>query len=528
MRKIVIALAGVLFSCILLGKEPLWSYSAENGFLTVTLQVPKGIYYYREGTAVTLKSLSGQKKSTLKEEPLFRVRSDAISGEEVQVYSGPEKIRWIFTVPLSAYPVKIFLKWQGCSDGSDGKEAVCFLPGEREEFLDLSGGKLVISTEKSKSRTNSVSAGKKFIFPEYTLLRSGSGYMPPKEFIAFLKGENQNRFPDLSGKSFLWMMLLIFLGGIALNLTPCVLPMIPINLAIIGGRDSSRVRSVLHGLVYGGGMALAYGIMGIVVVMTQSTFGALDSTWYFNGGACIIFLVLGLAMFDVFTLDLSRFRSGRFASFRSAKYIGVFVMGALTALLAGACVAPVVVAVLIQSGKMYNSGEMGGLFLPFILGLGMALPWPLAAAGLAVLPKPGKWMKYVKYVLGILIISLGFYYGALAWESAARSGEWKDRDSGKRTEELYAQLQQAFKESSRTGKAIFLDFGAFWCKNCVTMEKSVFTDPAVRRELKNFIFVKVDASDIKEPFIESVLKQFDVKGLPSYRILRSRAETTTP
>ena len=58
MRKIVIALAGVLFSCILLGKEPLWSYSAEKGFLTVTLQIPKGVYYYREGTAVSLKSLS--------------------------------------------------------------------------------------------------------------------------------------------------------------------------------------------------------------------------------------------------------------------------------------------------------------------------------------------------------------------------------------------------------------------------------------------------------------------------------------
>ena len=518
MRKIVIALAGVLFSCILLGKEPLWSYSAEKGFLTVTLQIPKGVYYYREGTAVSLKSLSGG-KSSLKEEPLFRVRADAVSGEEVQVYTGPEKVRWIFTVPLQAYPVRVFLKWQGCSDGSDGKEAVCFMPGDREEFLDFSGRDLIVSKEKSKSRTNSVSGGKKFIFPEYTLLRSGSGYMSPEEFLAFLKGEKQESVLNFSGKSFLWMVLLIFLGGIALNLTPCVLPMIPINLAIIGGRDSSRVRSVLHGLVYGGGMALAYGIMGIVVVMTQSTFGALDSTWYFNGAACIIFLVLGLAMFDVFTLDLSRFRSGRFASFHSAKYIGVFVMGALTALLAGACVAPVVVAVLIQSGKMYNSGEMGGLFLPFILGLGMALPWPLAAAGLAVLPKPGKWMKYVKYILGILILSLGFYYGALAWESAVR---FSGKDSGKNTDELYIQLKQAFQESSRTGKAVFLDFGAFWCKNCIAMEKNVFTDPAVRRELKNFIFVKVDASNTKDPFIESILKQFDVKGLPSYRIFRSR------
>ena len=516
MKKFVIVLAVVFFSCIgLCGEIPAWSYNAQKGSLSVSLHIRKGVYYYREGTSAALHSLSGE-KVFLKEEPIFRIQKDVVSGEKVQIYPSGE-IRWVFTVPEKAYPLKVSLKWQGCSDGSDGKEAVCFMPAQREEFLDLADGKLSVSKGKSNHQEEPLSGEKELLLPSFTVIRSGSGYMAPKEFLAFLKGEKEEEFPDLAGKSFLWMLLLIFTGGIALNLTPCVLPMIPINLAIIGGRDSSRLRSVLHGLTYGAGMALAYGVMGLVVVMTQSTFGALDSTWYFNGISCVIFLILGLAMFDVFTLDLSRFRGSAFTGLRSVKYAGVFLMGGLTALLAGACVAPVVVAVLIQSGKMYNSGEMGGLFLPFVLGLGMALPWPLAAAGLAVLPKPGSWMKYVKYVLGILILALGFYYGVLAWKSAFRSG---GSSAGKNSVELYMQLKQVFKESSRTGKALFLDFSASWCKNCKVMESSVFTEPSIRRELEKFIFLKVDASDLKDPFVESLLQKFEVKGLPSYRILR--------
>ena len=79
----------------------------------------------------------------------------------------------------------------------------------------------------------------------------------------------------------------------------------------------------------------------------------------------------------------------------SNRIIIIFFMGAVSALLAGACVAPVVIAVLILSSELYLSGSITGLFFPFFLGLGMALPWPFAGAGLAFLPKPGKWMQIV-------------------------------------------------------------------------------------------------------------------------------------
>ena len=89
-------------------------------------------------------------------------------------------------------------------------------------------------------------------------------------------------------------------------------------------------------------------------------------------------------------------------------------MGGISALLAGACVAPVLIAVLALSGSLYAQGATGALALPFLLGVGMALPWPLAAAGIAILPKPGAWMNAVKKAFGVLILLLALYY---AWNT---------------------------------------------------------------------------------------------------------------
>ena len=86
-------------------------------------------------------------------------------------------------------------------------------------------------------------------------------------------------------------------------------------------------------------------------------------------------------------------------------------MGIVAALLAGACVAPVLIAVLLHSAAVYEAGNPAGLLLPFLLGLGMGLPWAFAGAGIAVLPKPGQWMMHIKHAFGVLIILVGIYYG---------------------------------------------------------------------------------------------------------------------
>src|SRR5213078_2685161 len=106
---------------------------------------------------------------------------------------------------------------------------------------------------------------------------------------------------------------------------------------------SSRTRGFLLGSAYGGAMAAVYGVLGLIVILTACTFGTINSSPWFNLGIAVLFVALGLAMFDVITIDFSRFSSGlRFDEAGRGTFALAFVMGAVAALLAGACVAPVV------------------------------------------------------------------------------------------------------------------------------------------------------------------------------------------
>src|SRR4030095_15909714 len=168
--------------------------------------------------------------------------------------------------------------------------------------------------------------------------------------------------------------------------------------------------------VYGAAMAFVYGVLGLVVVLTASTFGTINSSPWFNLSIAILFIVLALAMFDLIVIDFSRFSSNiRVSDSVRGSFLVAFGMGAVAALLAGACVAPVVIQVVLFSSDLYATGTRIALALPFFLGIGMAIPWPIAGAGLAALPKPGMWMVRVKQAFGVFILATAAYYGYEAY-----------------------------------------------------------------------------------------------------------------
>ena len=213
------------------------------------------------------------------------------------------------------------------------------------------------------------------------------------------------------------ILLIVLVGGLALNLTPCVLPMIPINLAIIGAgvQAGSRTRGFLLGAVYGAAMALVYGVLGLIVILAAGTFGTINSSPWFNLGIAVLFVVLALAMFDVLVIDFSRLgepihirrqvegRSCRLFDGRGRRAPGRRVRGARR-----------------HSGRavfeqLVRDRHDVALALPFFLGVGMALPWPIAGAGIAALPKPGAWMVRVKQAFGVFILATAAYYGYPAY-----------------------------------------------------------------------------------------------------------------
>ena len=360
---------------------------------------------------------------------------------------------------------------------------------------------------------------------EFTFLGREVGYIPTERFLKFMAdaeaGIQQSGM--FEGRGPLAILLLVFVGGLALNLTPCVLPMIPINLAIIGAgtKAGSRMRGFLLGGTYGAAMAIVYGVLGTVVILTAGSFGTLNASPWFNLGIAALFVVLGLAMFDRLTIDFSRFSSRLGASAQRGSFALAFGMGAVAALLAGACVAPVVLQVVLFSSDLYAKGTTAALALPFLLGVGMALPWPVAGAGLAALPKPGSWMVHVKHAFGVLILATAAYYG---WEAYRIFETRNARAAAASTvkDGWYQSLPEALAVAKVEGKPVFVDMWATWCKNCFVMDETTFQDDAVRANLEKYVKVKFQAEDPEAEPAKALMERWDTVGLPTYVILEPK------
>jgi len=360
----------------------------------------------------------------------------------------------------------------------------------------------------------------------YQVAGSAAGYVGTDEFLAFLNAAESGAAQAgwFEGRGMLSVLAIVFAGGLALNLTPCVLPMIPINLAILGagGQARSRLRGFLLGSTYGSGMALAYGLIGAAVIVTAGTFGAINASPWFNLAIAAVFVVLGLAMFDVFAIDFSRFLPAMdAASQRRGTLAMAFGMGTIAAVLAGACVAPVVIQVVLFSSERYTAGTEAALALPFVLGLGMAAPWPLAGASLSVLPKPGAWMVRVKQAFGVLILGTAVYYGYLGYGLMTGSSSNQGTAAAGAADGWYPSIEAGLAAAEREGKPVFVDLWATWCKNCVVMDNTTLADPAVTSRLDDYVKVKFQSEDPSESPVQEVMERFGAVGLPTYVVLHS-------
>ena len=230
---------------------------------------------------------------------------DPNSGNPKAVYAQSFSIQFVEVPPES----ELTLSYWGCDD------SVCFIPQTR----------LLQAAEPISDGMPSKAIGET-VAPAWTVEGRAVGFMNSASFIRFLDevelGEEQEshafaRFVEnpiqfVRESGLFLAVIFIVIGGLALNLTPCILPMIPINLAIIGAgaQAGSKGRGFALGTTYGLGIALVYGLLGAGVVLTGSQFGTLQSNPWFNAGIAIIFTLLGLAMFGVFNIDFSSLQRG--------------------------------------------------------------------------------------------------------------------------------------------------------------------------------------------------------------------------
>ena len=490
------------------------SVSVSNGapLLSVTFHVPAHHHIYADKVSFELNNA----KVSLPL-PAGRQIFDKFSKSQRFVFEHDFAV--LYPLKNSQSAATLAVTFQGCN------EEECYFAETRQ--WKIGADLVVVSLDEPAAATKPQASGE--LSKGFHVAARASGFMSSDKFLHFLDQSkigapaSKDLFSNLAGLGIFATVGLILLGGLALNLTPCVLPMIPINLAILGAgsQNQNRRRSFLLGATYGSGMALAYGSLGFTVVLTGSKFGLINSTAWFNFTIAAVFILLGLAMFDKLAIDFSRFqRSGGSSNSSRGAFLAAGVMGGISALLAGACVAPVVISVLLLAATFYQKGNLLGLSLPFVLGLGMAIPWPFAAAGLSFLPKPGAWMTRVKYAFGIFIFGFAAWYGWIGWNLSALGHGGALQVAAKSSDNNVQQLMAALEQSRTTGRPVVVDFWASWCKNCEAMEHSTFHDANVRQRLtKDYILVKIQAERLDDAALKPVLDEFGVMGLPTCVVL---------
>ena len=348
----------------------------DGNTIEVSIQVAAGYYLYKD--KISAATQSDRVQLGRMELPAGEMKNDEYFGD-MEVYHNDVfgKLPLVRATP-AAMDLEIDLTYQGCADGG-----ICYPPTTRTLSVTL-------------PTATSVSA-----------LAAISDRAPPVS--------EQAKLAELIGTANLWVVIATFFGaGLLLAFTPCVLPMVPILSGIIAGEGEniSTARGLSLAFTYVMGMALVYTAAGVAAaaigLQLQAVFNQPWVLTLFSG----LFVVLALGMFGLFELQMPSGIQSRLANIsgsqKTGTAIGAFVMGALSALIVTACVAPALIAaltVMAQSGDMLR----GGTAL-FAMSLGMGTPLLLVGASAGkLIPKAGPWMEAVKSTFGFMMLGLAIW-----------------------------------------------------------------------------------------------------------------------
>ncbi|HET7630872.1 MAG TPA: cytochrome c biogenesis protein CcdA [Gemmatimonadaceae bacterium] len=214
----------------------------------------------------------------------------------------------------------------------------------------------------------------------------------------------------------LYAVPLVFLGGVLTSLTPCIYPMIPITIAIVGGGsaapDAPRWRPLFLTLTYVAGLALVYAALGLLAGLTGTLFGTVSTNPWLYFAMANVLVLAALAMFDVIPVRLPAGLMARVNNTGTAgRFSGAFVMGAMSGLVAAPCSAPVM-AVVLTWVTTTRSAVLGFIYL-FAFSLGMStllVVVGLSSGSLARLPRAGVWMVWIKKLFGLVMLGVAEYY----------------------------------------------------------------------------------------------------------------------
>jgi len=205
--------------------------------------------------------------------------------------------------------------------------------------------------------------------------------------------------------------ILVFFGGLALNLTPCIYPLIPITISYFGGQSQGKKGGVVaHAVIYVIGMAMTYSILGVIAAFTGSLFGAALQYPPVLIGIALVMVLLALSMFNVYELRVPAFLN-KFAGGSQKGFFGTFFMGLTCGIIAAPCIGPFVLGLLTYVGDRGN--VLLGFSLFFVLALGLGVPFlflGIFSGSLKRIPRSGAWMVWVRTIFGFILIAMAIYF----------------------------------------------------------------------------------------------------------------------
>jgi thiol:disulfide interchange protein DsbD len=396
------------------------------------------------------------------------------------------------------------------------------------------------------------------IFAQYT----------PSEFTTgSVKNELAVMFDQ---KGSLLAFLAIFLIGLALNLTPCVYPMLSVTISLFGSHAETNIfRVFIKAIIYVLGIATMYSVLGVTAALGGGLFGSwLQSPWVLGAIAALLF-ALALSSFGLYQIQMPYWLTSRLGGTIGTGFIAIYLSGLVVGVFAAPCVGPPVIALLTFVAA--KGSVAFGFWTFFTLSIGLGLPYLILGifSGLIKkIPRSGSWLVWVEHIFGVILTGTALFYlllavapketiyviplvlvvGGIYLGFVDSSGKEKQvlkniqwifgiaaillglfyandiRDTGMTWEE-YTDFDLS--EAKENGMPVLLDFSADWCIPCIELDRNTWTDPKVIEATKDISRLKVDMTYFDSPESETLRKKFNISGVPTVVFIRTDGTEAT-
>ncbi|WP_413290098.1 protein-disulfide reductase DsbD family protein [Bdellovibrio sp. HCB337] len=520
----------------------------QSGDIEIKLKLPKGYHAYEDMFRLTLLDPDGFKMSAFKLKPVHEFydkfsKKNRRGVEERGTMSAHIEAPLSFTKSHSKLVLE--LTYQACSD------TFCLFPVTKklETPIKLIGAPVEPVLQPAEDKV-SQPISKNIFSADY--------------------------FAEMLNRGGFIIFVLAFFAGILTSFTPCIFPMIPITLAVLGNDSNkrSRAQNFLVSCIYVLGIATTYSILGLVAATTGTLFGASLGNPYVLSIICFVFLAMALSMYGLYDIQVPAWMRQQFGGKVEIRnqHLKTYLTGLFAGIVASPCVGPVLVTILAYVATHQN--KVLGFFLLFTYALGLGLIF--LALGLSnqlirMLPRSGMWMNGVKFVLGSLMLSAFYYYLDLliptrAFDAAlglglvviaSIYGAFKPvkNASGALLKGLMVTLllvglgyisfgvfdlrplvsqrhiseggvtkdqklgwqpfsEELLQKAAAEKRPVIIDFWAEWCAACHELEQFTFTNPLVRTESEKFILLKFDATK-DSPELRRLKQKYKIQGLPT-------------